>query len=123
MADAGSIQVMSTSGRLDGFASVQAPCADGEVLTEPLVFGGNELRINFSTSAAGSVRVEIQNAAGQPIPGHTLKNCPEITGDSVDRVIRWKAGADISSLAGETVKLRFELKDADLYSFQFNTKD
>lgn len=63
--------------------SVQALYSGGEVLTIPLVFDGSELSINFSTSAAGSVRVEIQNAAGKPVPGHTLGDCPEIIGDSV----------------------------------------
>lgn len=109
--------------RLDGFVSVQAPYAGGEVLSKPLVFDGNELSINFSTSAAGSVRVEIQNAAGKPIPGYRLEDCPEIIGDDVDRVIRWKDRADVTPLAGETVRLRFKLKDADLYSFRFTVKD
>ncbi len=109
--------------RLDGFVSVQASYAGGEVLTKPLVFAGSELGINFSTSAAGSVRAEIQDAAGKPMPGYTLDNCHEIIGDSVHHGIRWKDGADVSSLAGEAVRLRFELKDADLYAFQFTTKE
>jgi hypothetical protein len=35
----------------------------------------------------------------------------------------WKSGTDVSQLAGKPVRLRFELKDADLYSFQFRAKD
>jgi hypothetical protein len=34
-------------------------------------------------------------------------------------VVAWKGGEDVSSLAGKPVKLRFRLKDADLFSFQF----
>jgi hypothetical protein len=43
--------------RMDGFVSVQAPLSGGEVVTRPLVFEGEQLVFNVSTSAAGSVRV------------------------------------------------------------------
>lgn len=105
--------------RLDGFVSVQAPFSGGEVLTKPLVFGGDELHINFSTSAAGSVRVEIQDAAGKTISGHALEDSIEMVGDSVERTVRWAHGDDVSNIVGQPVRLRFVLKDADLYSFQF----
>ena len=104
--------------RIDGFVSLQAPLAGGEMLTKPIVFQGNQLVINFSTSAAGSVRVEIQDANGQPIPGFTLAESSEIFGDQLDRVVTWKAGPDLSKLAGRPVRLRFLLKDADLYALQ-----
>jgi hypothetical protein len=55
--------------RLDGFASVHAPYKGGELLTRPLRFTGKELEINYATSATGSLRVEVQGAAGKPIPG------------------------------------------------------
>ena len=87
--------------------------------TRPIKFAGSKLSINFATSAAGSLRVELQNEAGEPIPGFSLEDCPEIFGDTVDRVVTWKSGADVSRLAGQTVRLRFGLRDADLYSFQF----
>ena len=108
--------------RIDGFVSVNAPLAGGELVTKPLRFEGNQLEINFSTSAAGSVRVEIQDANGDPIPGFTLADCNEQFGDEIDRVVSWKQGTDVSGLSDKTVRLRFEPKDADLYSFQFAEK-
>jgi len=36
--------------------------------------------------------------------------------------IRWNGGADISSLAGQPIRVRFELKDADLHSLQFTNR-
>ena len=105
--------------RIDGFVSVQAPYAGGEFTTKPLTFDGKELTINYSTSAAGSVRVEIRDEAGQPIPGYSLRSCPEIYGDELEHVVAWKAGADVSALAGKPVRLRFVMKDADLYSMRF----
>ena len=108
--------------RIDGFVSVQAPLAGGQCTTKPLRFRGDELSLNLSTSAAGSVRVEIQDESGKPIPRFALSDCYEIYGDKLDRSVVWKGGRDVSSLAGKTVRLRFEVKDADLYSFQFRPR-
>lgn len=105
--------------RTDGFTSVNAPFSGGEMVTMPLVFAGNELEINYSTSAVGSIRVEIQDAGGKPVPGFTLDECIEIVGDQIERVVAWKAGHDTGGLAGQPVRLRFVMKDADLYSLRF----
>ena len=75
--------------RTDGFASVNAPYRGGEFITKALSFAGRELVLNVSTSAAGSVRVEIQDAEGQPLPGYTLAEAVEIIGDSIERVVAW----------------------------------
>lgn len=108
--------------RLDGFVSVHAPQSGGELLTKYFTFTGNSLELNFSTSAAGSIQIEIQDANGKPIPGFTLAESEDIFGDSVDRNIRWKGheGSDLSTLRGRAVRLRFVIKDADLYSFRFH---
>jgi len=105
--------------RLDGFVSVNAGWKGGELLTRPLRFKGNRLGLNFATSAAGSIRVEIQDAEGAPIPGFTLDDCADVFGDAIDRTVEWKGGSDVSDLAGRTVRLRFTLKDADLYALKF----
>jgi len=105
--------------RLDGFTSVHASMKGGELITKPIVFDGSKLSLNFATSAAGGIRVEIQTAAGKAIPGFTLAECTELFGDTVDRKVTWNQKADVSSLQGKPVRLRVQLKDADLYSFQF----
>lgn len=105
--------------RIDGFVSVHAPLSGGRLLTKPIVFSGKELKLNFSTSAAGSIRVGIRDAAGAAIPGCELAACPEIFGDELERTVVWPEGKDLSALSGTPVRLCFELKDADLYSFQF----
>jgi hypothetical protein len=105
--------------RTDGFASVSAPWSGGELLTKPLTFTGGELEINYRTGAAGSVRIEIQDPDGMPLAGFTAADCPVIIGDEIERVVAWKAGSDVASLAGKPVRLRFILADADLFSFRF----
>jgi hypothetical protein len=104
--------------RTDGFASLRAPYAGGEMTTKLVTFAGRELEINYATSAAGGLRVEIQEGDGQPVPGFALADCPEIVGDEIERVVSWKGG-DLGRLAGKPVRLRFVMKDADLYSLRF----
>ncbi|MGE0761510.1 MAG: hypothetical protein AB7O38_31140, partial [Pirellulaceae bacterium] len=58
--------------RLDGLASLRAGYSGGEVVTKPLTFAGRRLLLNFATSAAGGVRVEVQDAKGKPLPGFSL---------------------------------------------------
>lgn len=106
--------------RLDGFVSLQAPLSGGELITKPLVFSGSQLRLNFSASAAGSLRVEVlRDQINEPIEGLALADCVEVLGDDLERVVRWSDGSDLSRLAGIPVRLRFLLKDADLFSFRF----
>lgn len=105
--------------RLDGFVSIHASMKGGEFLSKPITFSGSRLSMNFSTSAAGSIRCEIQDADGNPIEGFALADCPDHFGDTIDGTVEWNNGADVSSLAGRPVRLRFVLQDADLYSLQF----
>ncbi len=105
--------------RLDGFAAASAPYEGGELVTKPFTFTGTALEINYATSAAGGIRVEIQDAAGRPTDGFLLNDCPEIIGDEISRVVFWAKGADVSALAGKPVRLRFRMHDADLFSFRF----
>jgi hypothetical protein len=105
--------------RLDGFVSLHAPWAAGELTTKPLTFAGRQLSINYATSAAGSVHVEIQDATGKPLPGYSLDDSLEHYGDTVHQRVAWKAGTDVSAAAGKPIRLRFVLKDADRYSFCF----
>jgi len=105
--------------RTDGFVSVRAGAAPGEMRTKPVTFSGKRLVLNYGTSAAGVVQVELQLADGTPIPGFRLKDCPPIVGDAIEHVVRWKSGADVSSLSGQPIRLRFLMQEADLFSFRF----
>lgn len=102
--------------RLDGFVSANAPLRGGELITRPFTFAGTELSLNYATSAAGSLRVEIQEESGQAVEGFAMAECEEIYGDDVDHVVRWESGSDAGALSGKPVRLRFALSDADLYS-------
>ena len=105
--------------RTDGFASLHCGYAGGHAITKPLIFTGRELSLNFSTSAAGGVKVGFEDADGKPVPGFGLEECVMQIGNELDRKVTWKSGADVSTLAGKTLRLRFSMKDADIFSFQF----
>ncbi|MBN8860662.1 MAG: hypothetical protein J0H29_19885 [Sphingobacteriales bacterium] len=106
--------------RIDGFVSLHAPLAGGELITKPFTFNGSKVHLNVSTSAAGSVKVEIRQPDGKVIPGFSLDDCEEIYGDDLDRQVIWKSGADLATLQGVPVRLRIAVKDGDVYSFVFN---
>ena len=99
---------------------MHAPFRGGELITKPFTFSGSRLEINFESSAAGGVRVEIQDENGRAWPGYALADCPEFIGDEIDHAVAWSGGPEVSQLAGKTVRLRFALKDADLYSLRFD---
>jgi hypothetical protein len=109
--------------RMDGFASVHATYAGGEFVTRPFTFQGDRLFINYATSAVGSVKVEIQDTNGEPVPGYDLASAKEIYGDELDRVVEWNDNPNVGALAGTPIKLRFVMMDADLYSIQFRSSE
>jgi hypothetical protein len=114
-----SISVRRYASRLDGFVSLTAPYEAGEVLTKPLRVAGRKLRLNMSTSAAGTVRVGLEDASGNSLPGHSVEDCDPLFGDDVATVVSWKGKAELASIAARPVRLRIRLSDADLYAFQF----
>ncbi len=105
--------------RLDGLASVKAPLAGGTLVTRPITLSGNPLKLNFATSAAGGIRVEIQEPGGQPLPGFSLSDCNEVIGNEIARSVLWKDSDRLDSLAGKTVRLKLDLRDVDLYAIEY----
>lgn len=105
--------------RLDGWVAAEADYEGGSMLTPPMRFDGSRLELNVDTSAGGVVRVEIVEESGKPIRGFAMHEAEEITTNDVKAVVRWKNGADVSRLAGRPVRLRFLMRSAKLYAFQF----
>ncbi|MGD0091595.1 MAG: hypothetical protein ABSE73_16890 [Planctomycetota bacterium] len=105
--------------RTDGFVSVNAGQVDGELITKVFTFSGKELVLNYSTSAAGSIRVEIQAPDGKALPGYSLSECKPLVGDKIEGSVSWLQGSDVNTLSGKPVRLRYVLNEADLYAMQF----
>jgi hypothetical protein len=104
---------------VDGFASLHAKHKTGDLITKCLVYTGNKLTINFSTTVAGSVFIELQDETGLPIPGYSLNDCDKLFGDDPVRIVTWKDKSDLSHLIGKPVYVHVTMREADLYSLRF----
>ena len=105
--------------RLDGFISADAAYTGAELTTKPLIFSGRKLQLNVDTSAGGTVQVEVQDRSGNPITGFAAEDADEVNGNYLRVVATWNGSEGVTALAGKPVKLRFVMRDAKLYSFQF----
>ncbi len=108
--------------RIDGFMAIaNQPENVGLWTTSVLKVPTNaELRLNTLVAARGSVKVEVMDAGGKPIARYTAKDSAAIVkGDYLAAKPSWRGSRSLKSLAGRNVKLRFMLKNASLYSFEF----
>ncbi len=101
--------------RMDGFYSWHAGFTGGSVTTVPVTFEGDALELNFATSALGHMRVQLLTEAGEPMDGY---DSDIMWGDTITRTVTF--GKPLCDLNGKSVRIRFEMKDCDLYSFKFN---
>ena len=103
--------------RVDGFASMDADKETGTLLTKPVIIpSGDQLIINARST--GHIKISILNESGQPFPGYSSAECLAVKGDSIEHTVGWEPKQNIQELRGRTVRLRFELQDASLYSFR-----
>jgi hypothetical protein len=89
---------------------------------EPLAYTGSHveaLYINFSSAAAGRIKVAIEDVAGGEVEGFGLADSVESIGDELYRRVYWKDGRRPGTLTGKPVRLRFDIKDADLFAIRF----
>ncbi len=102
------------AGRL---AHVEPDASKGEFTTLPLVVEGTRLVLNGQTDPGGSIRVEVQDAEGNPFPELRLEDCVPFSGDRVGHVVRWKR-ARLEEVNRRVVRLRVVVKEARLYAFR-----
>ncbi len=105
--------------RTNARLSLHRPVDRGVVFCFDQPWESRRLVVNYATSAAGSITVELQDPAGRPIPGFREEEWREFWGNEIARVVDWQHGDDLSRLAGRTLRIRFVMWDADLYSFCF----
>jgi hypothetical protein len=103
---------------LDRFISQSAEDKLGTITTKPFEQQGDKLQVNVE-APKGRFYVEVLNAEGKPIPGFSVKQAKVFK--SVDQLRlqpRWKNNNDLSSLKGKTIRLKFYLENAKLFTFQ-----
>lgn len=109
--------------RRDGWVSADANLAGGQLTTPPLRFSGTRLELNAATGGGGSIHVELLDADGRPLSGFSRAEALPVTGNSLHLPVSWQAGGDVSRMAGRTIRLKFHLKDTQLYAFKFRNQD
>jgi hypothetical protein len=110
--------------RTDGFVSVHADDKSCEFLTKPITFSGSKLQVNFQSRSNGHMRIELQDIHGKPYPGYSLADCVPLVGDAIDATVEWNrrtvhTAKPLSSIANRPVRIRVEMQNTDLFSFQF----
>ena len=126
--------------RRDRFIGQRAGEATGYLLTRQFILEGSRLVINCASLHPGTrhpghpyqeesdgIRVAIIQAPDfetletrweTAVPGFGLEDCDRIFTDNLNHTVTWKGEPDLSQLKEKPVYLRFQLKNADLYSFQ-----
>lgn len=112
-------EVIAVSQRIDGFVSADADYGGGMLLTKPFTFDGSRLIVNIATSPVGSAAVAVVDADGRELDGFAAGDCDRIKGNWIDKTVSWTGSEDVGPLQGRTVRLRFTMRDAKLYSFRF----
>ena len=107
-----------------GGAHVERAChagyAGGELITRPFIFSGSQLELNMATSGVGSIRVGIQDESGKAFKDYGVEDSYDLYGDDIAKIAKWQGSSDVSKLAGMPIRLRFVMKDAELYSLKFS---
>ena len=96
------------------------PDTRGDFTTLPLVAEGSRLLLNGQTDRSGSIRVEVQDAEGNPFPELGLDDCIPFSGDRVAHEVRWKR-ARLEEVNRRVIRLRLVLEGARLYTFRIAT--
>ncbi len=96
------------------FGARSLPDALGRILTRPFEVNG-DLFIN--ADAEGEIRVEVRSAIrDEVLEGWSADDCTPFVGSGINTPISW-GDKKLSDLKGEMIRLRFQLKDGTLYSF------
>ena len=110
--DAGALYLAKL--RLDGFVSLDAS-GEGTLLSRPFTANGESLYVN-AVAPRGRIRAEVLDAdTMEPLPELSLDTCNAVVGDHLKARVTWTGEPELRSEA--PVRVRFELKDAELYSF------
>ncbi len=102
--------------RLDGMVSFSAGKDGGVFETCLLKPEGTSLCVNYN-AAKGSLLVEVCDPKGKTLQGFSKDECIMLKGDSTKQKVKWEKYNEIPT--GVPVRLRFYLKEGDLFSYLF----
>ncbi|HOX59206.1 MAG TPA: twin-arginine translocation signal domain-containing protein [Candidatus Paceibacterota bacterium] len=103
--------------RLDGFCSMRAGINEGWLIGRRDPFRRPVVTINARTGTNGYVTAEILDRRNKVVPGFSKENCVTFQGDSVRHELKWKSSAFTAAQKASDYKIRFWLKNAELFSY------
>jgi len=114
IADRGPHSIGLATLKLDRFISLSTKGTQfGSILTKPFQLAGSRLQVNANGE---HIRVEMLDENAKKIPGHTAQSGKI---DALRWEPEWANGRDLAALKGKLVRLRFQLRNAKLFAFQF----
>jgi hypothetical protein len=114
--------------RRDGFVSMDHPASasgverldatlePGTLITRPLTFSGRHLFVNLD-APDGELRVEVLDREGRIVPSYAADRTIPVRGDATRARVTWIGAADLTAVAGQPVRFRFQLTRGRLYAF------
>jgi hypothetical protein len=102
--------------RKEGFVSLRGMRGGGVVATRKLVWPGGELVVN-ADAGNGELKVSVTDEKRKVVPGFDYTDCEPLTGNAVAHPVKWR-GASLDSMRGKVLRLEFQLREADLYTFR-----
>ena len=123
--------------RRDGFVYLESRSGAGRIATKPLYWRGGELRMNVQGQGAfprgrgageltpwqqflvhGGIRVQINDARGNPLKGYTFDECKRFAADHLAWRPTWSSGRRLNDLKGKVFQVAVELNNARLYAMR-----
>lgn len=103
--------------RMDGFCSMQAGRNEGRLISQREVFKTPKVTVNAKCGKDGCVMAELLDRHNNVIPDFSRKDCTPFMGDSISHELTWQTKAFPADWIEPDKKIRFFLKNADLYSY------
>ncbi len=103
--------------RLDGFCSVHAGEQEGWLISRVEQLGVPRVTINAKTGQGGVVLAEVLDLENRVVPGFSRAECVPFSGDAVAHTLTWRTAEFPAESRFAERKIRFILKNADLYSY------
>jgi hypothetical protein len=99
----------------DRYVARTAGEQEGTLRLRPTTLNAEQVTLNVN-AVNGSVRTQILDRAGKPIPGFTFADCKPITSDELAAPLTCQRS--LQELVGESVQFEFSLKNAQLFALE-----
>jgi hypothetical protein len=94
-----------------------SPGREGWLITRREPLQRPIIRINARTERGGSITADLLDRNNRVVTGFSRQDCVAFQGDSVRHEMKWKTGEFALDKKQEDYKVRFWLRDAELFSY------